>query len=59
MYKNQSKQVTNVQLPYCGTNKCELTTIPNKKQDIIIHVDKKGTYMLIDVAIPGHRSMIK
>jgi hypothetical protein len=34
-------------------------TSPNNKQDIIIHDDKKGTYMLIDDAIPGDRNVIK
>jgi hypothetical protein len=34
-------------------------TIPNNKPDIIIHYNKKGTCMLIDVAIPGDRNLIK
>ena len=34
-------------------------TIPNNKPDIIIHDNKEGTYMLIDVAIPGDRNVIK
>ena len=34
-------------------------TIPNNKPDIIICDDKQGTCMLIDIAIPGDRNMIK
>ena len=34
-------------------------TIPNNKLDVIIHDIKQGTYMLIDVAIPGDRNVIK
>ena len=34
-------------------------TIPNNKPDIIMRHDKKGTRVLIDVAIPGDRNMIK
>jgi hypothetical protein len=34
-------------------------TIPNNKPDIIIHDNEKGTCMLIDVAIPGDRNVIK
>ena len=34
-------------------------TIPNNKPDIIIPDNEKRTCMLIDVAIPGHRNMIK
>ena len=34
-------------------------TIPNNKLDIIIHDNKKGSCMLIDVAIPGNRNVIK
>jgi len=34
-------------------------TIPNNKPDIIIRDNEKGTYMLIDVAISGHRNVIK
>jgi len=35
------------------------TTIPNNKPDIIIRDNKKGTCMLIDVAILGDRNVIK
>jgi hypothetical protein len=35
------------------------TTIPNNKPDIIIRDNEKGTCMLIDVAIPGDRNVIK
>jgi hypothetical protein len=34
-------------------------TIPNNKPDIIIRDSEKGTCMLIDVAIPGDRNVIK
>jgi len=34
-------------------------TIPNNKPDIIIRDNKKGTCMLIDIAIPGDRNLIK
>jgi len=34
-------------------------TIPNNKPDIIIRDNKKGTCMLIDVAISGDRNVIK
>jgi len=34
-------------------------TIPNNKPDIIIRDNEKGTCMLIDVAISGHRNVIK
>jgi hypothetical protein len=34
-------------------------TIPNNKPDIIIRDNEKGTRMLIDVAIPGDRNVIK
>jgi hypothetical protein len=34
-------------------------TIPNKKPDIIIQDNEKGTCMLIDVAISGDRNVIK
>ena len=33
--------------------------IPNNNPDIIIRDHKKGTCMLIDVAIPGDRNVIK
>jgi hypothetical protein len=34
-------------------------TIPNNKPDIIIRDNEKGTRMLIDIAIPGDRHVIK
>jgi hypothetical protein len=34
-------------------------TIPNDKLDIIIHDNKQGTCMLIDVAIPRDRNVVK
>jgi hypothetical protein len=34
-------------------------TIPNNKPDIIIHDNEKRTCMLLDVAIPGDRNVIK
>ena len=36
----------------------QVQTIPNNKPDIIIRDNEKGTCMLIDVAVPGDRSMI-
>jgi len=33
--------------------------IPNNKPDIIIRDNKQGTCMLMDVAIPGDRNVIK
>jgi hypothetical protein len=36
-----------------------VVTIRNNKPDIIIPDNEKGTCMLIDVAIPGGRNMIK
>jgi hypothetical protein len=41
-------------LPY-GTNR----TIPNNTLDSIVCDNKQGTCMLIDVAIPGDRNVIK
>ena len=35
------------------------TTSPNNKPGIIIHDDKKGTCVLMDVAISGDRNVIK
>jgi hypothetical protein len=34
-------------------------TNPNSKPEFIIHVNEKGTCMLINVAIPGDRNVIK
>jgi hypothetical protein len=34
-------------------------TVPNNKPDTIIHDNKKGPCMLINVAIPGERNVIK
>jgi hypothetical protein len=34
-------------------------TIPNNKPHIIIQDNEKGTFTLIDVAIPGDRNVIK
>jgi hypothetical protein len=34
-------------------------TIPNNKPDIVIRVNEKGTFMLIDVANPGDRNVIQ
>jgi hypothetical protein len=34
-------------------------TIPNDKPDILICNNGKGTCVLIDVAIPGHRNVLK
>jgi len=35
------------------------STIPNNKPDIVIRDNERGTCMLIDVAISGHRNVIK
>ena len=60
MYQNQFKQVMNVRLLYYGTNKCKLTELfPTINQTTIIHDNKNGTCMLINVAIPGDRNVIK
>ena len=40
-------------------NQQMLKTIPNKKTDIIIRDNEKGTCMLIEVAISGDRNVIK
>ena len=49
-----------VRLPYYGIHKCELTKpLTNNKPDIIISDNKQRTCMLIDVAIPGDRNVIK
>jgi hypothetical protein len=34
-------------------------TIPSNKTDVIIHDNKKGTCLLIDVAVPEHRNVIE
>ena len=34
-------------------------SIPNNKPDIIVRDNKQGRCMLIDVAISGHRNVIK
>jgi hypothetical protein len=34
-------------------------TIPNNKPDIIIRDNEKGACMLVDIAIPGDRNVIK
>jgi hypothetical protein len=34
-------------------------TVPNNEPDTIIRDNQKGTCMLIDVAIPGDRNVIK
>jgi hypothetical protein len=34
-------------------------TIPNNKADIIIHINDKGTCLLIDITISGDRNVIK
>jgi len=34
-------------------------TIPNNIQDLIIRDNQKGTFMLVDGAIPGDRNVIK
>jgi len=34
-------------------------TIANNKPDIMIHVNKEGSYLPVDIAISGERIMIK
>jgi len=34
-------------------------TIPNNEMYIVIHVNEKGMYVLIDVAMSGERNVIK
>jgi hypothetical protein len=34
-------------------------TNPNNKADIIIHINDKGTCLLIDITISGDRNVIK
>jgi hypothetical protein len=34
-------------------------TIANNKPDIMIHVNKEGSYLPVDIAISGERNMIK
>jgi hypothetical protein len=55
LYRNQLKQVMKVKNQRVRTER----TIPINKPDIIISDNKQGTCMLIDVAIPGHRNVIK
>jgi hypothetical protein len=52
---NQGGKVTILWNQQVQTDK----TIPNNKPDIIIQENKKGTCMLIDVAISGDRNVIK
>jgi hypothetical protein len=40
-------------------NQCKPTTNPNNKPDIIIRDNKKGVRMLIHIAIPRDRNVIK
>jgi hypothetical protein len=42
-----------------NNNKQTDRTIPNNKPNIMIRDNEKGTCMLIDVAIPGDRNVIK
>jgi hypothetical protein len=60
MYQNlvetsHEGKVTVVWNQQVRTNK----TIPNDKQDIIIRHNKKGTCILLDVAVSGDRNVIK
>ena len=54
MYENQLKQIVKVRNQQVQTNR----TIANNKLDIICD-NKWGTCILIDVAIPGDRNVIK
>ena len=60
MHQNQSKQVMKVTLPYYGNNKCEPTQLfLTINRTTIIRETTKGTWVLIDAAIPGDRNVIK
>jgi hypothetical protein len=49
-----------IRFPHYNTNKMwNDRTMPNNKPDIIIRDNKKGTCVLIDVAITGDRYVIK
>ena len=54
--ENQSKQVMKLR---CNQKVRTDRTIPNNKPDIIIRDNKQGTCMLLDVAIPGDRNVVK
>jgi hypothetical protein len=53
--KSQVGKVTTVRIRQVQTDR----TIPNNKPDIIIRDNETGTSMLIDVAIPGDRNVVK
>ena len=58
MNQNQSKHVMKERLPYYGTKNCKPTeTFLNDKSDTIICNNEKGTFMFLDVAISGDRSI--
>ena len=52
---NQESKVTILWNQQVQTDK----TLPNNKPDIVIRDNEKRTCMLIDVAIPGDRNVIK
>ena len=52
---NQGGKVTTLWNQQVQTDR----TIPSNKPDIIIRDNEKGTRILIDVAIPGDRNVIK
>jgi len=54
-YKCHAGKVTILWNQQVHTNR----SIPNNKPDIIIRDSKQGTCMLIDVAIPGDRNVMK
>jgi hypothetical protein len=56
---NQPKQVTKVRYTLWNQQVRTDRTIPNNKREIIFRENTKGTNMLIDVAIPGDRNVIK
>jgi hypothetical protein len=55
----QTSQVGKVTTFWNKKVQTDRTINPNNKPDIIIRDNEKGTCMLIDVAIPGDRNMIK
>jgi hypothetical protein len=60
MYQNWPKKSHEVKVTTLWNQQVRTDrTIPNNKLDIIIHDNKKGTSMSIDVAICGDRNVIK
>ena len=62
MYQNQLKQIMNHEGKVTILRNKQVQTdrtIRNNKPDIIIRDNNKGTCMLIDVAVPGDRNVVK